>query len=404
MIVNNTKVTYCTNIHKGENWEEHFLEIKKHVPSIREKLLRNEESFCLGLRLSAKAAKELSDESKLLEFQNWLNQNNILILTMNGFPYGDFHLNTVKDHVHSPDWTTEDRVDYTCTLFDLLAKLKPIGNSAGISTSPLSYRHWYNSKEGRYEDMLNVCTQNILRVADYLYSICKEKGHVLHLDIEPEPDGVLETVAEFIEWYTDYLLPQGYKYFAKKYDLSKQKTEELLKKHIQLCYDICHVALGFEEQRIVIRNLRNNGIEIGKVQVSSALKIDFSNTNTTDRMRIRKILQQFDEPIYLHQVVSKGENGKLKRYRDLNEALVQIENENHREWRAHFHVPIFYTSLDLIDTTQKSILELLDIHRNASVSDLFEIETYTWEVLPKKMQSAIDASIERELKWLIFNM
>jgi len=47
--------------------------------------------FAIGLRLSNRAAMELSERETLLQFQRWLAQNNCYVFTMNGFPYGQFH-------------------------------------------------------------------------------------------------------------------------------------------------------------------------------------------------------------------------------------------------------------------------------------------------------------------------
>ncbi len=62
---------------------------------------------------------------------------------MNGFPYGSFHHTIVKDKVHAPDWTTQERVDYTIRLAEILSALITGRMEGGISTSPLTYRHWH---------------------------------------------------------------------------------------------------------------------------------------------------------------------------------------------------------------------------------------------------------------------
>src|SRR5699024_7784044 len=176
--------------------------------------------FGLGLRLSAQAARELQDETTFDIFKKWLKENRVYIATMNGFPYGEFHNTAVKDKVHFPDWTSEDRVAYTQALFQILTKLSSQNTEAGISTSPLSYRHWYEGNE--YEKMMEAATSNIIQIADYLYLLDKKEDKTFHLDIEPEPDGVLETAEEFIEWYVNILLPKGIKFFHEKHVLKAE--------------------------------------------------------------------------------------------------------------------------------------------------------------------------------------
>ena len=116
MEIAKSHISYCSNIHPGEGWQAHFSELKANVPLIKERV-SPDHAFGLGLRLSAKAAQELTEPSALTEFKQWLAQNDIYVFTMNGFPYGDFHLKRVKDNVHAPDWSTQERLNYTKQLF-----------------------------------------------------------------------------------------------------------------------------------------------------------------------------------------------------------------------------------------------------------------------------------------------
>jgi hypothetical protein len=127
---------------------------------------------------------------------------------MNGFPYGGFHNTVVKDQVHTPDWTTGERVDYTIRLFEILSVLLPEGMDGGVSTSPLSYKPWFKTKE-QLADCRETGTSNVIKVVEALIRLHQSTGKLLHLDIEPEPDGVLESGEEFIEWFEKDLLRVG---------------------------------------------------------------------------------------------------------------------------------------------------------------------------------------------------
>ena len=104
------QITYCTNIHPGENWPDHFEQIRQNFPAIKASLSPHE-PMGIGLRLSNKASIDLSDPYELDLFKVWLHENNAYVFTMNGFPYGGFHDTIVKDQVHAPDWLTDHRVD-----------------------------------------------------------------------------------------------------------------------------------------------------------------------------------------------------------------------------------------------------------------------------------------------------
>ena len=125
MLLENTfHSSYCTNIHPGENWQTTFASLKSYVLKIKAQVSPNE-PFGLGLRLSNQASVELGLGEELDNFKSWLSDNNLYVFTMNGFPYGNFHNEQVKDQVHTPDWTTEERLNYTSRLFKQLYTLMP---------------------------------------------------------------------------------------------------------------------------------------------------------------------------------------------------------------------------------------------------------------------------------------
>lgn len=399
MKINNNHISYCTNIHSGQSWDDHFEQLKKYVPAIKNNVAPTE-AFGLGLRLSADASKKLAEPQNLHVFQAWLKENNIYVFTMNGFPYGDFHENTVKDKVHYPDWTTVDRRDYTKRLFSILAELTPENGEAGVSTVPLSYRFWLEEGTEEWIAMRKKATQHIIELAYFLHLKEQETGKLLHLDIEPEPDGVIETGEEFINWYQQELVPEAISLLVKEHGLTESVASAIVHRHIRICYDVCHVALGYENHAQLMAKLEEAKIIIGKFQISSALKIDLS-TSVDERIRKQEVLQEFDEPIYLHQVIAKKKDGQLIRYKDLPEALPHIVDMEHEEWRSHFHVPIFLSSYGELSSTQQDILDVLRLHQKERRTNHIEVETYTWGVLPKSLQMPIEDSLSRELIWLL---
>lgn len=388
------ELTYCSNIHPGEKWDDHFAALKTTVPYIRQNLAPDS-AFALGLRIANEASIELSKPERLTEFKAWLNEQNIFVPIINGFPYGGFHNTTVKDHVHTPDWTTTDRRDYTIRLFDILTQLLPDKRDGGVSTPPLSYKLWWKVEAERNK-AIKIATGHIFEVLDHLIEIKNRTGKTLHLDIEPEPDGILDNVADFVEWYRDYLLPNGVGYLIDKHHFSEEKAKEAILEHIQLCYDICHAAVAYEEAEVILESLDQIGIKIGRIQVSSALKVKF-DTNPTEKY---EAIKAFNEPVYLHQVVEKGNDGSKMAYPDLPEALAAWKATDNSEWRVHFHVPLFIDNYGVLESTQSEIVKTLAIQKKKPFSNYMEVETYTWGVLPEAIQKPIGESIVRELKWV----
>ncbi len=398
MITNHGHLTYCTNIHSGESWQDHFDALKRNFSGIKAKLSPGK-PMGLGLRLSNIASVELIKEENLAEFKQWLADNDAYVFTMNGFPYGKFHQTHLKDQVHAPDWTTTERLNYTLRLFDILSQILPEDMDGGISTSPLSYRHWFESS-GDLELAKKTATDNILKIAEYLIAISAATGRSLHLDIEPEPDGILENGQEFIDWYENYLLPAGIPIFAERYAVSDGESALLIKAHIRLCYDVCHFAIGYEPHAEIVNTLNEKGIKVGKIQISAALKA-LMDKDPAARSATSAAFGKFNEPVYLHQVVARTNGDSLLRYRDLPKALADAENTSVVEWRAHFHVPVFEKNFGLLESTQDDIVEMLEIHLRNPVTTHLEVETYTWEVLSDELKAPIQQSIIRELEWVL---
>lgn len=392
-------LTYCTNIHAGESWEDHFQALKENIPQIR-KELSPDKPFAIGLRLSHVASLELGKKEVLDDFRQWLDDNQCYVPVINGFPYGGFHHTKVKDRVHAPDWTTQDRVLYTLQLFNILSGLLPPEGEGGVSTSPLSYKHWHTAVKEERAKAVETATENVLKVAQELVHLREATGQILHLDIEPEPDGLLGDGPEFVSWYVDQLLPQGAQYLRKYRGYTPDEASRAIREHIRICYDICHFAVGYEDHRSIIAQLEKNGIKIGRFQVSAALKADMA-PNPVDRGKVIEAFRQFNESTYLHQVVARQEDGTFNSYPDLPEALEDANNPLTREWRSHFHVPLFVSDYGALQSTQSDIAEVLAMQKEKRFTSFLEIETYTWEVLPPKLRLPLKESIVRELRWVI---
>jgi hypothetical protein len=397
LISPNGHLSYCTNIHEGESWQAVFKSIENHCVPLKKKVAPDQ-PFGIGLRLSYQAASELIQEDNLEIFKAWLLQNEMYVFTMNGFPYGNFHSEPVKDKVHLPDWTTIDRLNYTRLLFTILSKLLPSGIEGGISTSPLSYKHWYTTKSSLIQAR-QIATKQLVAVVVQLVEFYENKNIMMHLDLEPEPDGIIENSDEYIAFFEDYLLKEGAELLASSLDCSLLKAKEYIRNHIQLCYDVCHFAIGFEESEEVLQKMEKHGLKIGKLQISAALKCTTSTNATIEELQ--ECLQTFDEPTYLHQAVIKTIYGGLLKFKDLKNGIEAMQNVDFKELRTHFHVPIFIEDYQLLQSTQNDITAILQSWRKKEFTKHLEVETYTWQVLPEHLQIDLTKSIERELRWVI---
>ena len=396
-ISNNAHLTYCTNIHPGASWAA-VLESLQYTLAVKRQF--TEQPFGIGLRLSAQAAEQLGTGPELEQFKAWLAKHHCYVFTMNGFPYGGFHGTVVKDQVHAPDWTTSERIAYTNLLFDQLAYLLPTElEEGGVSTSPISYRFWFETAEA-LEEAKREGARNLIKVVQHLVAIKERTGKSLHLDIEPEPDGILENSTEFLDFYNDILLPMGGKILRRELSCSLEEAQAKIREHIQLCYDVCHFAVEYESPEAVIATIQSHGIRIGKIQISAAIKT-LLTSDAASLEDIARSLTPYNESTYLHQTVFHTTSGELVKYPDLGPALKSLDHADYTELRTHFHVPIFTDTYGALQSTQSEIVDVLKLWKAAPFSNHLEVETYTWDVLPDNNQLKLTDSIFRELDWVL---
>ncbi|MEM9261090.1 MAG: metabolite traffic protein EboE, partial [Bacteroidota bacterium] len=353
-ITHNGHLCYCTNIHPGESWPE-VLESLEYALRVKEKI-SPEAPFGIGLRLSALAAEQLGEGGALRRFKEWLKSHDCYVFTMNGFPYGGFHGQVVKDQVHAPDWTTPERLNYTKKLFDQLAYLLPEGMDGGVSTSPISYRFWHETPSG-LAAVLHTGARQMAKVVAHLVQLKKKTGKLLHLDVEPEPDGVLENSHEFLVFFKDYLLTTGVKTLQELLDCGEARAQDAIREHLRLCYDVCHFAVAYEEHTEVLRRLSEVGIKVGKIQISAAVKTLLGAPAA--RQDIRERLQPYHESTYLHQTAYRKKDGTVEQVPDLDVALEQLDDSRYEELRTHFHVPIFTEAYGALRSTRSDIETVL---------------------------------------------
>lgn len=389
-------LTYCSNIHPGEGWDEVFANLERYVPVLQSRL-SPQEAFGIGLRLADVAVWELLAGNRLSRFASWLGDRNLYIFTLNGFPYGGFHNQVVKDLVYAPDWSKVERLNYTLGLAKVLSVLLPAGVDGGISTLPLSYKPWWNGDRAACAAVFQASCRHFALLTAELMRIRRQTGKFIHIDIEPEPDGLIENSVEVVEFFQEWLLPVGGAYLAEHLGINVELAEAHLLDYIRICYDTCHFAVEYEDPAAVFTRFQAAGIKIGKIQLSAAIQV----TLNSNRSLLLDRLCPFAESTYLHQVIERWDDGSLHHYADLAAALPYLENSQAKEWRTHFHVPIFIHDYQVLQSTQDDIVAVLDLLQNNPVCQHLEIETYTWDVLPSEMKIDLLASIQREYEWVL---
>ena len=389
-------LTYCTNIHPAEGWTAVAANLARYGPALKRRL-SPDNPFGIGLRLSARDVRELLD-GQLDAFKAFLEREGLYVALINGFPYGTFHGAAVKAEVYAPDWRDEARVDYTLDLIEILSRLVPAGLDGGVSTSPLSYKTWMPGAAA--SDWQRV-TDHVVRVAETLARLHRTSGTFIHLDIEPEPDCSIENTEEALAFFEQWLLPYGAPRLASAMGLSLDEARQALLDHVRICFDCCHFAVEYEDPLQALARLKRAGIQIGRVQLSSAIRVDLPR-EATARAEVIDRLRPFADPVYLHQVIEWG-GGCLTHFPDLDQALAAgtTADAASAEWRIHFHVPLFTNEYDGLGSTQDYVRTVIAAAKQQRFTRHLEIETYTWGVLPAEMKIDLLESIGREYDWVL---
>ena len=382
-------LTYCTNIHAGESWEDVKASLNAFVPPIRDALTQGA-PMGIGLRLSGQAADSLHDKPALQAFQQQLRELNAYVFTLNAFPYGTFHGTQVKQDVYLPNWTSPERLRYTLACIDILAALLPAGVQGSISTVPVGFRDAVDAP-GAMDQVLD----HLLQCVALLVTYSTQHHTHMALALEPEPACYLETAQEAADFILkEVRSPASVEKLSRMLSCTESQALLALQTHLGVCFDVCHSAVEFEDPVQAMRQLREAGICIPKIQLSSAVRIPEM------RADLLPALQMFDDAVYLHQVVVE-QNG-LKRFLDLPQAMAAFHaGQANGEWRVHCHVPVFLEHAGLISTTQAQLLQTLEGCKREGFSSHLEVETYTWDVLPAALKTDTKAqAIARELQFV----
>jgi hypothetical protein len=153
----------------------------------------------------------------------------------------------------------------------------------------------------------------------------------------------------------------------------------------------------FEEPQNAVTCLRQHGIKISKIHLSSALKV-------RPTAETRRALAAFQDDVYLHQVVVRKADAQRVIYRDLRDALAGDTDESEStEWRIHFHIPLHSPPTEFFGNTTDHLIGVLDLlAETPTLCSHLEMETYTWEVLPPELKNrSVVEQLVAEYEWTL---
>jgi hypothetical protein len=384
-------LTYSTLVHPGDTWPEMWNSLTTYVPKVKARVCPDK-PFGVSLRISNASAKALTaDAGERKRLRDFLDEKDLYLYTVNAFPYGPFKNQIVMEQVYEPDWSTDARATYTMEVANILAEVAPEFVDPTIQSPPLGFKPNVTGPE-----YVAKFTHQVLRVVSHLMKLHQTTGRTVRLALEPEPYCFLETTEEAIDYFENHLYASSaVDSIVSQTGISRADAEVALRNHLGMVYDICHQAVEYEDIGASLRALANAGIPVFKLQEAAAVRVPEVTQEKVDALR------KFADTVYLTQTVEK-KDGNLKRFLNLGDAFEAWESDpGSREWRTHFHVPVFLDDLGDFKTTRFAIEDALAFHRENKLSPQLEIETYTWDVLPDHLKTGdITDYVVMELEWV----
>ena len=384
-------LTYSTLVHPADNWDQLWTSLTTYLPRVKARV-SPDAPFGVCIRLAAPTAELLAaSAAERAKLRRFLADHDLYVYTVNAFPYGAFKGTIVKEQVYEPDWRTEARTRYTLNVADILADITRADISPSIQTAPLGFKPNVTGP-----DVIASYTEHVLRVAAHLVQLEARTGRTVTLAIEPEPHCFLETTDETVAYFTGHLYTGAAAgRLAKLAAIPLSEAHVALRRHIGIVFDIGHQAVGFEDIPTSLQTLVDASIPIFKLQEVAAMHIPEVTQEAVDA------LAQYARTVYLTQTVEK-KNGRLTKFLNVEDAFAAWRTDpGPREWRIHFHVPVFLDDLGAFRTTRFALEQALAFHKATPLSRQLEIETYTWDVLPDHLKTGdIVDYVCREIEWV----
>jgi hypothetical protein len=384
-------LTYSTLVHPADDWPQLWDSLQRYLPQVKQRISPHA-PFGVCIRLSHLTAAELSaKQAEREKLKAFLQDQDLYVYTANAFVYGVFKNTQIKEQVYEPDWRTPERREYTIQVADILADICPAWATPSIQTAPLGFKPRVTGP-----DVVAAFTDNVLQVVAHLVTLEQTTGTLLTLGLEPEPRCYLETTDETIAYFQDYLYTgTAAQRIATLAQVPMDTAIAALRRHLGVTFDIGHQAVGFEDIPVSLQKLVDAGIPIVKLQEAASMYIG----EVTDEKIAA--LQRFTKTIYLSQTAEcRGDH--LEHYLNLEDAMAGwATDKTPRQWRTHFHVPVFLEDLGPLKSTRFALEQALAMHKKTPLSRHLEIETYTWDVLPDHLKTGdIVEYVCRELEWV----
>jgi sugar phosphate isomerase/epimerase len=246
-------------------------------------------TFAAALAVDARSRARLRAE---------LDARGLEVVTLSGVPYaegGDEGSATAR---YVPDWSSNDRLEYTLDLARILVDLLPEDAVRGaVTTVGLGRRAgWDQAKEKE-------CARVLGRLSGGLAEVAWHTGRAVRVGFQPEPGCVMDDTASTIA-----------------------ALARVDKDRIGVCLDLANLACTWQEPAEALDRFAAAGVQIIRVQVAAAIEAG-------NPVQAAETLRGYVEADHLHQVTTA--DGSY--VDDLSQALGEFPPG---PWRVRYHLPL----------------------------------------------------------------
>jgi hypothetical protein len=371
------RLAYCLNLHPADTLAGLLEGLRTITLPLRERIAPGR-TFGVGMYAPAALAAELARGEAWQPLKAFLDEHDLDPFTWNAFPYGGFGAEGLKARVFEPTWADTTRASFTedvARLSGHLArpqlKFVPHSKQAGEHLSISTHTGWHSSLAPAAVEQRQAASR-LQKAATLMHMREMVGGPLTVLALEPEPRANCNDTLELVALRDSLQLSWG------------------LNWTLGTCLDACHAAVEFEDPVESFLRATELRAPLGKLQFTSALALRPARKSDLEA------LLALDEPRYLHQVTARAADGTLLRCGDLPELRAALDGPEGERWwrgaelRCHFHVPVDLAQLagGALGTTREhadaTLAAALAHPERWGSDDLHvEIETYTWDILPR---------------------
>jgi hypothetical protein len=385
------RLAYCLNLHPADTLEGLLEGLRTITLPLKQRLAPDKE-FGVGMYVPASLATRITQiggESEFARLEEFLKAHAFDPFTWNAFPFGGFGTEGLKARVFEPTWigAGSGRGAFTWSVGILALKLTQHGGG-GRHASISTHTGWHSSQWVDEGQRLGGRI-GLSYTAGVLSKFFERFQSRAVLSMEAEPRANCNDTRELAVW-------------------RREIGAYSEKKELGTCLDACHAAVEFEDPLASLKNSTEGGTPLGKIQFTSALSLRARKRSDIDA------LLALDEPRYLHQVTARTADGDLLRVGDLPELRAKLDEPGGELWwrdselRCHFHVPVDLAAVGGLGTTREhadaTLAAALAHPELWGTEELHvEIETYTWDVLPREARGPGELvdGLEREYRHVI---